>query len=368
MERGRLRNDAGWVTFQCLSEFDAIHLARTGQVAELTRRFRRAARTKRNAVRVLGMARNLFDLHPGQPGYLDALDSVLAVAASMGLYVELCIFADAQDVMPDHAARAQWLHDLATRYRTHPGILWQIANEPRKNGWNEADDTRIMGLADDLASILGHRDFSVGDPLDSDDEQATEDMLARFRAIGHRSNILVLHGSRKEDSGRVRWVEHLKGFRDVVDLTSGMVGRELYGIHDEPMGAAAHREPGRRDNRGAAHAAAASTCAVLGLGFTYHYIAQQSDATPGLDEAAIALEIPGSPDYEYINANLGGSWIGKVEGYQKIRPCHDGRTGYAVGVGFSRGRLNVVDGWTASLMLDMESDGVICTIWRGHRA
>jgi hypothetical protein len=367
VERGRLRNDAGFVTYQGISEFDAIHLARTGQRGEVVRRFRRAARAGRNAVRVLGMAKFLFELAPSMPGYLDALDFVLELAASLGLYVELVVFADAQEVMPDAGDRVRWLEQLATRYRADVRIFWQVANEPFKNGWHDADDEALLGLADVLAGILGHRDFSIGDPQDGDDEAATARMLAAFEAIGRRSNVLVLHASRKEESGRVRWVEHLKGFRDVVDVTSGKVGRELYGIHDEPMGAAAERAPGKRDNRGAAFVAAASTCAVLGLGYTYHYIAQQSDATPGLDAAAVARLIPGSPDFEYVNANLDGSWVGKVDGYEKIRPCDNGREGYAVGVGFTRGRLNVVDGWRATQLLDLESDGVVVTVWKGTR-
>jgi hypothetical protein len=366
VQDGRLANDAGWFAWQGISEFSAIHLVATGREAELVRRLDRAAAAGRNGIRVLGMARHLFELSPAQPGYLAALDRVLELAAARGLYVELCVFADAQDVMPDAGERRAWLRALAGRYRDDPRILWQIANEARKNGWREADDDALISLARDLATVLGHRDFSISDPLDGDDEAATADMLARFERLARESSILVLHGSRKEDGARVRWVEHLKGFRDVVAEIQRRVGRPLYGIHDEPMGAAAAREPGRRDNRAAAHAAAAYTAAVLGLGYTYHYIAEQSDATPGLDLARGAASLAPSPDYRYTNANLAGSWIGSFDGYSKIRPAHNDVRGVAVGLGSARGRVDF-RGWRAAELVHYEADGLVVTVWEAAK-
>jgi hypothetical protein len=107
---------------------------------------------------------------------------------------------------------------------------------------------------------------------------------------------------------------------------------------------------------------------VLGLGYVYHYIATQSDAVPGLAEAAIAARIPAAPEFRYTNANLGGSWVGPVGAWSKIRPAHDGAQAWAVGIGFSPGPLNVQGGWRVAETVTIESEGVHCHVWRGERA
>lgn len=108
----RLFDGQKYVGWRGVSEFDAIHLARTGQQAELVRRLDRAVSNGCNGIRVLMMARNLFDLKPSHPGYWGALEAVLVLTAERGLYVELCLFADAQYVMPNHQDRLDFARQV----------------------------------------------------------------------------------------------------------------------------------------------------------------------------------------------------------------------------------------------------------------
>jgi hypothetical protein len=370
VERGRLRDDAGFVNYQAVSEFTLPWHALQGNWGEVDRRQSRAAAARRNAQRLLCML-DWFDptvgpvrqYSPDTAGWDAAMDGVIERAAAQALRSQLTIFADAQRLYPDHQERRRVMRKVLTRYRSAAAVWFRLANEARKNGWREGDDPKILELADEAADILGHRDFAISDYLDGDDEGGTAAQVEAYRRIGQRSNILVLHPSRKEDGARVRWVEHLKGFREIVDK----VAPQCAGIHDEPMGAAGAREPGRRDSRAAAHMAAACTAACLGLGFTYHYISDRDDATPGLAESAAALLVQTSPDYRFTNANLGGSWVTTFSGAEKVRPCHNGTRGFAAGIGFRRGTLNTAAGWGAKELASVERDGLVGTLWEGAR-
>jgi hypothetical protein len=130
---GRFANNAGFLGLRFVSEFSAAHLCRTGNDGEIVRRYDRNAAARRNGVRWLMMARNLFDLAPSQPGYWQAQSRAVQLAAERGLYAEPCLFADAQMVMPNRDDRRALVRDYAAWCRAHVSVVPQLSNEPAAN-------------------------------------------------------------------------------------------------------------------------------------------------------------------------------------------------------------------------------------------
>ena len=351
VEQGRLRNDHGWLHWRGLSEFSALHLVRTGSEGELIRRLDRAQACGRNGIRVLMMARNMFDLAPSMVGYWLAADRMVALAEAHGLYVEACLFADAQDVMPDAHSRQVLTLAFAAWCREHPTVFPQLCNEPFKNGFTGATDPELLALADQFAANYG-KPFSIGDPQDVVDDKATgEPLRGALTTLGQRSAVLVLHGERKAQDARwAPWVDHLKGFDEVYHNGTG-----TYRIHDEPMGAASVTIDARRDSRGEAHLAAALVCAVMGVGFTYHYISEQDDATPGLERCVGQMLVPASPDFIFRNAGTPGACVVAFEpGLDKIRTCDNGHEAWAVGYGHAPAGVTWAAGWSPQIITRTE--------------
>ncbi len=189
---GRFFNDAGPFPWLGISEFDFIHLVRTGREAEVQRRLDRAVMIGgRNVFRVFARAVNLFQLDASQPGYWAAVDRTLALVNARGAYVELCLLPDAQNL--DDATRESLVRQFGERYRDTPGWIPQITNEPWQNGWSSAVDPKLLRLGDVLAVILGHRDFSIGDPQDGDDPDASAETVRQAVELGRHSNVIVIH-------------------------------------------------------------------------------------------------------------------------------------------------------------------------------
>ncbi len=359
VEAGRLRDDAGWVNYQGMSAFSLIGHAMQGRRSEAVRQIRRSARAGRNALRVFCMLDPLDGgfgpvsrFTPDMPGWREAVDIIIGEAAPIGLRLQLNIFADAQRLYPDHQDRRRVLRAVATLYKDVPAVWFRLANEARQNGWSEGDDPQLLELADELADILGHRDYGISDVLDDGSESGSSQQRDRIGRIAQHCNVGLSHPDRAEpEPRRVRTVEHIEAIWE----TFQAVAPHQAVIIDEHRGFASQFIAGRRDNRSAVAVADACTCSVLGMGYTYHHIAEQDDATPGLDEARIALTIPVSPDFHYRNANLGGSWIGPVPPWDKIRPCHNGAVGYAAAIGDQQGPIAAQSGWVVESSRVFES-------------
>ena len=367
VEAARLRAGSAWVHWQGISEFSAIHLCRTGQESELIRRLDRAAAAKRNGIRVLMMkapqtnstpAWNAFDLSPTMPGYRDAFDRTVTLASERGLYLETVLFADAQIVMPDPNARRAYTAMAAEWCRQYPTVLPQIANEPYKNGWDSSTDPALLQLAAMFEADYG-RPFSIGDPPDVVTDPPTGNPLHDDLAkLAGQSSVLVLHPDRSSSGQWARWVDHLKGFEEVYDNPHGD-----YRIHDETMGAASVTT-GSRDSRPDAHLAASLVCAVMGIGFTYHYVSETDDSTPGLDLCALQAKIPASPNFRFYNANPSGPVVTTFSGPDKVRCCSDGAGAWAVAYGYPGDwKINWMEGWKPTLV--HKSDSV--QLWRAGR-
>jgi hypothetical protein len=365
---GRFADDSGLIGMYGISEFSAVHLVRRGDEGEIERRYDRAAAARRNVVRVFAMARNLFDLSPSQPGYWTAMDRAVTLGAQRGLRTEKCLFPDAQLVIPSMADRRALVRDFAAFCREHPTVIPSLSNEPGNNGFVSEVDPDLLELADIFAEAFGSRAFSIGDPGDVvTSEEGGEPLAGYFRTLAAHSDILLLHDSRDEDPGRfARWVDHLKGLDDF----RSRVRPGVAFWHDEPMGMAGVRDvplPNgrtyRRENRPEALVAAACVAAITQTGFTTHYISEQNDTIPGLEESAIAADIPQTPAWRFINAGIGGSPVTGFSGFEKVRPSTDGHQAWACAYGLQKGAIT----WAPGFRAERVFNGNNVEVWRATR-
>lgn len=366
---GRFANDRGFLGIHALSEFSAGYHVATNNDGEVVRRFERGVANRRNVARVLMMAANLFDLSPRRPGYWDAMAKMTELAASVGLYVEPCLFADAQTVLPARADRQALVRDYAAFCRAHVNVIPQLSNEPEFNGFRGATDPELLDLAESFASVYGSRDFSIGDPKDFVESESGGEPLAGFlRKLATICNILQYHDDRGEDAGRfARWVDHLKGMDDQRGLVNSKTAAYW---HDEPMGMAGVPDVplgnGRsyhREARAEALVAACCVAAITQTGFTTHYISEQHDTVPGLEASAIAADIPQTPDWRFINAGIGGSPVVSFSGFEKVRPSTNGRDAWACAYGKQKGSLT----WASGFQPERVFNGSNVEVWRASR-
>jgi len=362
VEDGRFRNDAGWLGVRALTEFSMPYLCSINRHDEVARRLDRAVATRRNCVRYLLMAKYLFSFTPGQFNYWQSIERAVDMANDRGLYVEGCLFADAQELLPFHHDRVALVREYAGWCSDRPGVIPQLANEPFKNGWESATDPKLLELAREFAAIYKSRQFSVGDPVDFvTSESEGQPLRGELNTLARTSDMLVLHGDRHHDPARyARWVDHLKGFTDFRDDPTI---RRCGLWHDEPMGMASVFVPGRRDNRAEALVAAAACTAIFQMAFTTHYISEQDDLIPGLEESAFVADIPHGPDWQYINAGVAHSPVTGFDGFEKVRPCTNGREAWACAYGHHKGTIRWADGFTPTRVFN----GANVEVWRATK-
>lgn len=374
-ENGRFKNDAGWFAWHGISQFSAIHLVRTGQEGEFLRQRNQAIAGRRTVARVLARAVNLFDLNHTQPGYYDAVDHAVALNAEGGMYTELCVFPDAQSL--SYNERREFLSTLLLRFGTRPEIIWQLTNEGRQNGFTGTDDPDLLSLAAMLEARLGHRDFSIDDPPDGDTMDASAETIAALKRLAGRSNILVMHPSRKggatpEPERLRRWVDHLTGFHDALSQCR-QINSNVCGVLDEPMGHASQQWvplPGGKTYERECDAdvalAAAAAGQFAGWGYDYHRIAEQDDGTPGLDLIGAHLsDIPIDPSWHYLNDSWadspthGTTWTGG-----KCRTWTNGQRAFVIVYGLTKGDVTWANGFAP---IACRHDGQKAQLWECHR-
>ena len=108
-----------------ISAFRLLEMEAAGRAREVDAYLTWTASGHLNVVRVLAMAKHLFELPP-ETG-LAHLDTLLARAAAHGLFVEVVALADTASYRstPRHISS-----ELARICRKHPNALLEIANEP----------------------------------------------------------------------------------------------------------------------------------------------------------------------------------------------------------------------------------------------
>lgn len=359
---GRLINDAGYFDWYGISEFELLRMVLDGHQGAVLQRLDEDVKFRHSNVRVFGSAANLFHLTPDDPGYDAALTWFLQQAASRGLYVEFVVFCDAQILYPHDSDRERVLRHLLSTFHTQPGIVWSLANEAAFNGWTEADDPKLLALAEVTAGALGHRDFIISDVKDGDDPDASASTIAKSITVARHANLLALHPSRKGGAAPIdgryrRWIDHLEGATDLLAKVRQATGRDVMVVLNEPMGHASVRFvpiPGRapyeREYEDDAAIAAYATAEVAGLPYTYHRIAPQNAGTPGRAEiAALVGRIP--VDGQYLNDSWAGSPSHGFTGWGKVRWRVHGNHAVGMAVGVAKGSITFSNGFTRTTVI-----------------
>lgn len=204
-----------------------------------------AASRKLTVVRVLLMARHLFQLDPADG--VRAAPRLLELAAERGLHVELVALADTAAIRTDLAQHVSAVGAVAA---AHANALVEIANEP----WHPSQDARLHD-----PSFTGQLAERVPAPVP----------VALGSVEGDpgyaEGSYVTWHAPR--GSGQDGW-QHVLQLADGAALVSRWA-RPV--ISDEPIGAHTDLIAGRRDNLPARFAAAAVLTRTAGLGATFHY-------------------------------------------------------------------------------------------------
>jgi hypothetical protein len=252
-----VRPDGSVFEWRGITAFRLVELVAAGREAEAAAYMDWAARNQITVLRVLVMARHLFSLSPEQGQR--ALPRMLTLAADRGLHVEVVALADSAEYAIDVDEHVKAVGRIAA---AHPNAFLEIANEP-------FHQTQHPSLHD----------------------RATLERLARLVP----SEVVVAYGSHApEESGGGDYVTvHMprgpEPWGHVLELAAGRRLVEQYGrpvVSDEPIGAAAAREPGRRDNSPERFRAAALLTRMTGMHATFHYEGGLQARIPaGVEEA-----------------------------------------------------------------------------------
>ena len=197
-------------------------------------------------VRVLAMAKHLFQLSPADG--LKVLPRLLTLAAERGLFVEIVTLADTADTSIDLAEQVKAIAAIAA---AHPNAIVEIANEP----WHPTQDPRLHDPA--FVKVLADL-VPAQVPVALGSIEGGDGYAAAGRYV-------TWHSPRSNAAD---------GWGHVLELASGaalLTRWQRPVISDEPVGAADTLVPGRRDNEPARFAAAAALTRIAGLGATFHY-------------------------------------------------------------------------------------------------
>ncbi|HEX3058062.1 MAG TPA: hypothetical protein VHP62_01800 [Usitatibacter sp.] len=331
------------MTVRAISEFSFIHLARTGNLAEVQRRLTRAVTVgRRNFVRVFARAKNLFNLDDTLDNYWPAGDQALDLAAAAGVRTLLSLGQDTTGMSWDEFVT--FVMACVDRWGHRPDMTLQLFNEPGLRDQaivSGADDPDLLRLADRVADRLGHRDFLIGDVLDDDNPDASADIVARYVTIAKHANILNRHPSRKGDAQPDgdrfrRWIDHQEGSYDIVS-EARKVNSDAWMWIDEAMGFAGSPVVAGhvRETDPEAAVAGEATALAAECGWCFHYISEQDDNV----EACLAQlgpvteQFPADPSYAYHNDSWQGSATRGFTPGGKMRSLVNGRDGVVLGDG-----------------------------------
>jgi hypothetical protein len=238
--------DGSPFSWRGISAFRLLEMEAAGRTKEVDAYFAWAAAEHLNVVRVLAMAKKLFELPPGRG--LAHLDSLLRRAAAHGLFVEVVALADtASYPTTDPATHVDRVARICEK---HSNALLEIANEPYHSTQVGPVHDRTY-LRELLQRVPSHVLTAAG--------------AAAFPTLYDDGSYATAHFPR---SSRAEGWEHVRRLR---------IGRDLLRaarkpvINDEPIGAGQRYEPGRRDDNPERFRAAALASRLIGLGTTFHY-------------------------------------------------------------------------------------------------
>ena len=228
-----------------VTAFRLLEMLAAGGEREVDAYLSWAASERLTVVRVLTMAKHLFELAPERG--VAHLDALLDRAAAHGLFVEVVALADTASYPVDPAAHVREIARVCAR---HPNALLEIANEP----YHPTQTGRVhdRGYLRELLQLV-----PAGVPSAAG--------AADFPELYDEGTYVTQHFPRS--SGAQGWghVRDLRTGRDLLRTSGKPV------INDEPIGAGPRFEPGRRDDDPERFRAAALASRLSGLGATFHY-------------------------------------------------------------------------------------------------
>jgi hypothetical protein len=238
-------SDGAPFAWRGISAFRLLEMEAAGRTNDVEAYLTWTASEHLNVVRVLAMAKHLFELPPEKG--LAHLDALLTRAATHGLFVEVVALADTASYPIDPAA---YVERVARICHKHPNALLEIANEP----YHATQVARIHDreyLRELLRRVPPGVPAAVG--------------AAEFPSVYDDGGYVTAHFPRS--SGAEGWghVRDLKLGSELLRASRKPV------INDEPIGAGQRFEPGRRDDSPERFRAAALASRLTGLGATFHY-------------------------------------------------------------------------------------------------
>ncbi|MEO6213656.1 MAG: hypothetical protein ABIP65_08525, partial [Vicinamibacterales bacterium] len=235
-----------------ITAFRLAEMVASGREGEAIAFLDWAKREQLTVVRVLLTARHLFTLTPENGRR--ALPRLLDLARDRGLAVEAVALADTAAAPFDYEAHVRDVGRIAAE---KGNAFVELANEPG----HPTQDRRLHDPAfvAKLASLV------------------PEPVLVALGSVEYGDgygggDYVTFHAPR----GAQEW-DHVLGLAGAARLTARFPKPV---ISDEPIGAHAAYQPGRRDNEPARFAAAAALTRLAGLGATFHYEGGLQAVTP----------------------------------------------------------------------------------------
>jgi hypothetical protein len=247
-----------------ITAFRLLEYVAGGKEADADRFLSWAESQQLTVVRVLAMGQGFMNLSPSEGRA--ALPRLLEMAAKHKLHVEIVALAGTRDVavdLDDHLAQ------LGRIVSQHGNAILEIANEPVHP--SQAADVQ---RADVLARLRTHVPGNVPVALGSVE-----------RGDGFAAGDYVTWHVPRDD--------RLEGWGHVLAIAQGAELVRRWNkpvVSDEPIGAGARLEPGRRDDMPSRFRAAALLTRLAGLGATFHY------------EGGLQATIPAGRELECFNA------------------------------------------------------------------
>jgi hypothetical protein len=215
-------------------------------------------------VRVLAMGGGFMDLKPDEGRA--ALSRLLDMAQEQGLYVEIVALAGTLEMPVDLDEQLAAVGEILA---DHPNALLEIANEPA-----HPSQQPDVGKPEVLLTLATRVPADVPVALGS---------LEEDEAFG-QGDYATWHVPRESRHGGWGHVLAVAAGADLLRKLKKPV------ISDEPIGAGATYQPGRRDDQPARFRAAALLTRLVGMGATFHY------------EGGLQAKIPEGRELQCFNA------------------------------------------------------------------
>lgn len=259
-----VRPDGSPFAWRGITAFRLLEMEAAGKSGEVDASLRWAASQQLTVVRVLTMAKHLFELPPERG--VSALEGFLSRAARHGMFVEVVALADTASYPVDLEKHVRRVGEIAAH---HSNALVEIANEPY-----HATQKPELHHYEVLQALRKEIPTDVPVALGA----------AGYPEVHIAGDFVTFHSSRSPAEG---------GWGSVRDLKIGVEFLRKAGkpvVDDEPIGAGQKGEPGRRDDNPERFRAHALLAGLLGLHSTFHY------------EGGLQGRLPAGRELESFNA------------------------------------------------------------------